>query len=88
MWIQKRQKSCVSWINVCDIAIIHSLLSTAENIKKFYCREVTSATITPIINMLEEHVVPWVKMGFGLLGEQGAESIHASFNSLKRQWRT
>ena len=37
--------------------------------------------------MLEEHVVPWIrkwKVGFGLLGEQGAESIHASFNALKR----
>ena len=25
-------------------------------------------------------------MGFGLLGEQGAESIHASFNSLQRTY--
>ena len=25
-------------------------------------------------------------MGFGLLGEQGAESIHAYFNSLKRTY--
>lgn len=35
--------------------------------------------------MLEEHEVPWLrrwKVGFGLLGEQGAESIHTYFNSL------
>lgn len=32
------------------------------------------------MHMLEEHVVPWLRMwhvGFGLMGEQGAESIHA-----------
>ena len=33
--------------------------------------------------MLEEHVLPWIRMwevGFGLLGEEGAESIHTYFN--------
>ena len=42
------------------------------------------------MHMLEEHVVPWLKMwhvGFGLMGEQGAESIHAYFNSLGRTYR-
>ena len=37
--------------------------------------------------MLEEHVVSWIQkwgVGFGLMGEQGAESIHAHFNSLSR----
>jgi len=41
------------------------------------------------MHMLEEHVVPWLRMwhvGFGLMGEQGAESIHAYFNSLKRTY--
>ena len=55
----------------------------------YYRREFRSATVTPKLHMLEEHVVPWVKrwkMGFGLLGEQGAESIHASFNSLQRTY--
>ena len=35
--------------------------------------------------MLEDHTMEWVRacnVGFGLLGEQGAESIHARFNSL------
>ena len=93
MWIQKRQKSCVSLDkHQCDVAIIHGLLSTAENIKKFltyYRREFPSATVTPKLHMLEEHIVLWVtkwKVGFGHLGEQGAESIHASFNSLKRTY--
>ena len=37
------------------------------------------------MHFLEEHVVPWVKkwkIGFGLMGEQGAESVHAYFNGL------
>jgi hypothetical protein len=41
--------------------------------------------------MLEEHVVPWLRkwhVGFGLLGEQGIESIHAHFNSLGRTYRS
>ena len=43
------------------------------------------------MHMLEEHVVPWLKkwhVGFGLLGEQGVESIHAHFNSLGRTFRS
>ena len=76
MWMQTRQKSCVSLdkpLNVCNIAIIHGLLSTAEDIKNFltyYRREFPSASVTPKLHMLEEHVVPWVKqwkMGFGPL---------------------
>ena len=33
--------------------------------------------------MLEDHIIPWIRqwhVGFGLMGEQGAESIHAAFN--------
>lgn len=43
-------------------------------------------SITPKLHMLEEHVVDFVKkwkMGLGLYGEQGGESIHPEFNSLK-----
>ena len=39
------------------------------------------------MHFLEEHVIPWLhrwKVGFGMMGEQGAESIHAFFNSLKK----
>ena len=41
--------------------------------------------------MLEKHVIPWLKkwhVGFGLMGEQGAESIPAYSNSLKRTYQT
>ncbi len=36
--------------------------------------------------MLEDHVVPFLEefgVGLGFLGEQGAESIHCRFNSLR-----
>ena len=65
---------------------------TAENIKQFmdyYREQFPQSTITPKLHMLEEHLVPWLQrwtVGFGLLGEQGAESIHAYINSLKRTY--
>ena len=48
------------------------------------------ATVLPKMHMLEDHVVPWLRMwgvGLGLMGEQGAESIHAYFNQLKSNYR-
>ena len=65
---------------------------TADNITKFmslYRSKFPHASVTPKLHMLEEHVVEWVKKwkaGFGLLGEQGAESIHAYFNGLRRTY--
>ena len=41
------------------------------------------------MHMLEDHTLEWVRarnVGFGLLGEQDAESIHARFNSLGRTY--
>lgn len=34
-------------------------------------------------------MIPWLRkwhLGFGTMGEQGAESIHASFNSIERSF--
>ena len=42
------------------------------------------------LKMQEDHTVPWARRtgtGFGLLGEQGAESIHARFNTLRRTYQ-
>ena len=64
---------------------LYNLPFAADNIARFmayYRSQFPTATVTPKLHMLEEHV-PWIKrwgMGFGLLGEQGAESIHAYFN--------
>ncbi len=42
--------------------------------------------------MLEKHTIPWLRtwggVGFGLMGEQGAESIHRWFNSQRRTYAT
>ena len=55
-----------------------------------YRQQVPHATITPKLHMLEKHIIPWLnewKVGLGLMGEQGAESIHALSNSLKRTYQ-
>ena len=52
-------------------------------------RTFPSATIPPKMHMLEDHTMEWVRarsVGFGLLGEQGAESIHSRFNYLGRNF--
>lgn len=39
--------------------------------------------------MLEDHIVPFIhqwRVGLGMLGEQGAEGIHARFNQLERTY--
>ena len=41
------------------------------------------------MHMLEDHVVPFLRkwqVGFGLHGEQGAESLHAAFNRIMRSY--
>ena len=57
---------------------------------KYYRETFDKATVTPKLHMLEKHTLPWLKewgVGFGLMGEQGAESIHRWFNSQKLgQW--
>lgn len=54
---------------------------------KFYRDSFPHASITPKLHMLEDHVIPFLRkwrVGLGFLGEHGAESIHARFNSLRR----
>ena len=56
---------------------------------EFYRESFPGATITPKLHMMEDHVVPFLqkwKRGLGLLGEQGAESIHARFNSIRTNY--
>ena len=41
------------------------------------------------MHILEDHVVPWMEhwhVASGLMGEQGAEQIHAHINSLLRTY--
>ncbi|KAL5499487.1 hypothetical protein EMCRGX_G010914 [Ephydatia muelleri] len=49
-----------------------------------------SSSISLKMHLLEDHTVPWARRtgtGFGLLGKQGAESIHARFNTLQRTYQ-
>ena len=58
----------------------------------FLLRESTLTWHEGMIHILECHTVEWLSLdslhqaGCGLMGEQGAESIHAKFNSLKRTY--
>ncbi len=54
---------------------------------KFYRDNFPKASILPKMHILEDHVVPWMRrwrMGSGIMGEQGAESIHAHLMRLER----
>lgn len=41
------------------------------------------------MHILEDHVIPWLRkwhVGAGLMGEQGAESLHAHLHKLERDY--
>ena len=55
----------------------------------FYRSTFPQASVLPKMHLMESHMVPWLRkwhLGFGMMGEQGAESIHASFNSIERSF--
>lgn len=55
----------------------------------FYKKTWPKASITPKLHMMHKHLMAQMKewqFGMGFLGEQGAESIHASFNSIERAY--
>ena len=57
----------------------------------YYRTTFPHASVTPKLHMLEEHMVEWIhkwKAGFGLMGEQGAESIHSFFNDLRVKYNS
>ena len=62
------------------------------NISEFlghYRKSFPNASILPKMHIMEDHVVQWLrrwKIGAGLTGEQGAESIHAHLNRLDTQF--
>ena len=54
---------------------------------KFYRENFQNASILPKMHILEDHTVPWLRrwrFGSGLMGQQGAESIHAHMMRLER----
>ena len=55
----------------------------------YYRESFPTATVIPKMHMLEKHVAPELKewhIGFGMMGEQGAESIHACYNRLGKMF--
>ena len=59
------------------------------NFMTYYRKEFPNASVTPKMHMMENHLIPQIqkwKFAMGFLGEHGAESIHASFNSIERSY--
>lgn len=52
----------------------------------FYRTSFPDASIIPKMHLLEDHMCSWLQLynlGAGLMGEQGAESIHQHINRLE-----
>jgi hypothetical protein len=48
------------------------------------------ATVLPKMHIMEDHTIPWLRryhVGAGLMGEQGAESVHALMMRLNRTYQ-
>ena len=55
----------------------------------YYRQHFPTASVLPKMHILEAHVPGWLKkwnIGLGFMGEQGAESIHASFNNIESSY--
>ena len=56
----------------------------------FYRSNFPETTVIPKMHMLEAHVVLWLskwQVGLGLMGEHGAESIHAVINNINPNYQ-
>ena len=63
-----------------------SIIQAVHEFIAFFCGTFADATTTIKMHLLEDHDTQWANathVGFGLLGEQGAESIHAKCNRLR-----
>ena len=78
--------------NIFPIVIPTKLSHAEQDIATFlrtYRELFPNATVLPKMHILEDHVIPWLqrwKIGAGLMGEQGAESIHAHIAQLEQQY--
>lgn len=77
-------------MNVQSNQILNITLYVEENIKEFMTTyRKAEMRVTPKLHILEDHIIPWIRrwqVGVGFHSEQGAESIHALFNSLLRTY--
>ena len=55
----------------------------------FYRKEFPRATILLKMHIMEDHVIPWLRrwhVDAGLMGEQGAESLHSAIHSMEERY--
>eukprot|EP00731_Ephydatia_muelleri_P019457 Em0012g282a len=79
------KKKSVKALNFIDAAQAHALDQAIQEFMAFFQDTYPEATVPIKKHLLEDHTVQWANtnhVGFGLLGEQGDESIHAKFNRL------
>ena len=63
--------------------------SDINNFMGFYRANFSNSTVFPKLHILEDHVQQWLQhwhIWFGIMGEQGAESLHAHIKKLERQY--
>ena len=63
--------------------------SDINNFMEFYRANFPNSTVFPKLHIREDHVQQWLQhwhIGFGIMGEQGAESLHAHIKKLERQY--
>ena len=70
------------------VPFIHVFCNIDEFIR-YYRATFPEASITRKLHIFEDHVVLFIRqcrVGLGVMGEQGAESIHNRFNVLERTY--
>ena len=69
-----------------SIIVIFVLDSNITGFMAYWREHFSTETTPPKMHILEEHVLPFVKefhAGLGFYGEQGGESIHNEFNTIR-----
>ena len=88
---------CRKLFSHCNAMSPEEIQTLEDSIAEFlrHCREEivhrNLGHITPKLHLLEAHTVPAIRrlrVGLGLLAEQGSESIHARFNELDRNYHS
>ena len=73
--------------SVNTVVLIYNFREGDRRVPTIYRANFPWATVLPKMHILEDHTIPWLRrhhVGAGLMGGQGAESIHAHLMRLKR----
>lgn len=74
---------------ICGIFTTQTVGINVKGFMSYYHKHFPDASVLPKMHILECHVPDWLEkwsVGLGLMGEQGEESIHTSFNSIERSY--